>query len=153
MIDLERLKYRAKDIENGQWVYGQLVAPSEGYYIVTEDDEYEVDPETLGQCTTVKDNTGKYIYEGDIVECVSWNEYWNIIDRNGNNIRDNFRRFMSVVWKNGAFRLLERFDDVMKPSTWDMIMDGDLSVIGNIHDNPGLDNNKSFIDRVINGGT
>lgn len=150
MIDLERTKFRAKDIETGQWVYGQLVAPSEGYYIVTEDDEYEIDPETLGQYTTVKDNIGNYIYEGDIVECVSWNEYFSIT-KDDKTIQSSFRRIMSVIWKNGAFKLLETFDGVMPPNTWDMIVDGDLSVIGNIHDNPGLDSNKLFLDRIIEG--
>jgi uncharacterized phage protein (TIGR01671 family) len=150
MIDLERTKFRAKDVETGEWVYGQLVAPIDGYYIVNEDDEYEIDPETLGQCTTVKDCKKNDIYEGDIVECVSWNEYFSIT-KDGKTIENPFRRIMSVIWKDGAFRLLEKFDGVMKPSVWDMIVNFDLSVIGNIYDNPGLDSNKSFLNRIIEG--
>ena len=141
--------YRGKDFETGSWVYGQLVVVLDTYYIVNDDDEYLIDPNTLGQYTTVNDVNDNKIFEGDVVECVSWNEFFCYNTESGT-VKNPFRRKLSIIWKDGAFKLKETFNDTfMKPSFWDISMKdnkGDLTVIGNIHDNPGLELNGSIFD-------
>nr|DAU33350.1 MAG TPA: YopX protein [Caudoviricetes sp.] len=84
----DRYLFRGKRIDNGEWVHGYLFDDGfengrvfiggiviEKYngtacddWNVTGINFYEIDPNTICQCTGIKDKNGKLIFENDILE-------------------------------------------------------------------------------------
>ena len=144
----ERFLFRGKRKDNGEWVYGNLIKrkiwSSEFYVIRVEDNgfdsyvEYEVIPETVGQCTGLEDKNGKLIFNGDVLKGFT---YPFLSD-------GDYDYYALVVWSKDycAFRLRT----IKAPqSKVRGISDGntefinnwnsdDWEVIGNDYDNPEL---------------
>lgn len=99
-----------------------------------------VDSATVGEFTGLTDKYNREIYEGDIVECVSWNEYFT--SPSTGEVLQPFRRRMYVDFRNGAFKMIEPMPEPLKDNVWDIIYNGDIEVIGNIYDNLDLINIK-----------
>jgi uncharacterized phage protein (TIGR01671 family) len=141
---MREIKYRGKSVNDGRWVYGYYVksdTPIESWILtyvrhkrgcVTARGGWEVQYDSVGQFTGLYDVNGNEIYEGDIVECVSWNEYFS--DVSTGKVMEPFRRTMVVEYRNGAFKMIEKRPQPLEDAVWDIVFDGDLEVVGNIHD-------------------
>ena len=124
----DRYLFRGKRKDGQGWIEGDLVhtrTTTQGVEteIYTLDMSYEVDPETVGQCTGLKDKNGKLIYEGDIVKGLF-----------------NFGlEIMSVcTFKDGAFGLTAKQCGAYHLSAFTSLWEVQYEVLGNIHDNPNL---------------
>lgn len=124
----DRYLFRGKRKDGQGWIEGDLVhtrTTTQGVVteIYTFDMSYEVDPETVGQCTGLKDKNGKLIYEGDIVKGLF-----------------NFGlEIMSVcTFKDGAFGLTAKQCGAYHFSAFTSLWEVQYEVLGNIHDNPEL---------------
>lgn len=100
-----RYLYRAKRIDNGEWVEGYLLYPfcmekgNESYYFYVNDSldffcRCVVDASTICQCTAMPDKNKKLVFEHDIVWDsderafyeIIWNQEdmcWNVEDADG----------------------------------------------------------------------
>jgi len=119
---MREIKFRGKRVDNGQWVYGDItrIFPA-GKIIGIVDWEFrivhEVDPETVGQYTGLKDKNGIEIYEGDIIRI------------------EGFSEPMTVYFKDGCFGWGKQH---YGKYSFDPFGIEQLEVIGNIFDNPEL---------------
>lgn len=135
---MREIKFRGKRLyENKDWKYGFLYLykdsiGKEFYNILNEKeqvvvDEFgstvptftNVDKNSIGQYTGLKDKNGKEIYEGDILPFTMYDlktEYYYIVFRNGEFEAIN-KQDTNFIWRD-AWRESE--------------------VIGNIYDNPKL---------------
>jgi uncharacterized phage protein (TIGR01671 family) len=112
----DRFKFRGLT-KNNEWCYGSLLYYAGDAQIWEQDGKnYIVNPETVGQCTGLKDKNGKLIYEGDIVRDINIPSYFYI-----------------VVWFKGGFYLKSTVSN-----SFLMFDTTQQEVIGNIYENPEL---------------
>lgn len=133
-----RYLFRAKRIDNGEWVEGYLSYPfctkkgNESYYFYAKDSlgffcRCVVDASTICQCTGLKDKNDKLIFENDIVS------YWDSYStENGLAEADCIGK---VVWDDEtiSFQVTNR----LSAESWE-VLDDECSVVGNAIDNPEL---------------
>ena len=141
---MREILFKAKRIDNGEWVEGYLVKACQntypnGYEIIDKNginyDEldcwqssftsYEVDEKTICQYTGLVDKNGNKIWENDICST------------------DIKRPYAIVEFRNGCFMYnlndgAKDYYDIMMPT--EPLVDSDkyTEVIGNIFDNPEL---------------
>jgi uncharacterized phage protein (TIGR01671 family) len=114
--------FRGKRKDNGEWVYGDLIWACTGEkFIVTSHlaefanesiyEWLEIEPETAGQDTGLKDKNIRKIFDGDIL-------YWN----------RGFDMYSAVEYQNGSFWSGET-----------LLVDSlEEEVVGNIYENADL---------------
>ena len=131
---MRTIKFRGKRIDNGEWVYGDLIhGINKGSLFIcvfnTNGDHKceKVIPETVGQFTGLTDKNGVEIYEWDMVHI-------SISDLNNKFYESNSDE--SVEFQNGCFGVTFGWHgDFIK---FDGFHNTTFEVIGNIHDNPEL---------------
>ena len=130
---MRQIKFRAKSIYTNKWVYGNLRIFGERAYISAVDShaQSEVLLSTVGQFTGLTDCNGKQIYEGDIIKV------------------DELAMPCEVIWydKTASFQLryhVEGGFNIPKDALglWVQDYKSVITVVGNIHDNPELFNEK-----------
>lgn len=104
---------------DGIWVKGYL---ADEKHIVSAEDGYEclIDPETICQCTGLKDKNGNLIWENDVVDL-----------KIGKAV---------VIWDKAEWRIKWIKDTIWRRDLhfWDNEDDWKCEVIGNTFDNPEL---------------
>lgn len=74
---MREILFRAKRIDNGEWVEGYLVKYPSGKVVIFKECgeppdillRCEIDPETICQYTGLTDKNGKKVFIGDIIRC------------------------------------------------------------------------------------
>ena len=134
---MREIKFKAKRIDNDNWVYGDLVHDIAEHNAprICIDREYStgttfvanaprVNYKTIGQYTGLTDKNGKEIYEGDILKI-----HIPIIP--------NTKPFYGFVGYGRAnFCLFDKYG--MQRAKLDTISKEEMEVIGNIYDNKEL---------------
>lgn len=127
----DRYLFKAKSIDNGEWIVGGLVrygfTGKEKYYIVPDyaSDLYamEIDPNTICQCTGLKDKNGNLIWENDIVRT----------------IYDGIEHIYQVIWDKSELDFKATNGKEFYKSNFEYLpCCEEVEVIGNTFDNPEL---------------
>lgn len=126
----DRYLFKAKRLDNGEWIVGYLYRLSENNppFIMLRKygESYEVDEHTICQCTGLKDKNGKLIWENDIVA------YWDAYStESGLSEADCIGK---VLWDDEtmSFQVTNR----LSAESYEVL--DECSVIGNIFGNPEL---------------
>ena len=143
----ERYLFRAKRKDSGEWVFGGLsYCEKTGAYFITNMGKdhisyigyhQEVNPDTICQCTGLKDKSGKLIWENDIVSC-KHEKYigTDVLDSKMHKYTRNYAIEFENTFCNYGLRFRNKSIHFRcKQSTLCM---HDCEVCGNVFDNPDL---------------
>lgn len=124
-MNIQNIKFKAKRLDNGEWVEGDLTKDSNGVKIIEHTDKANnwiaVIPSTVCQFTGLKDCGGTPIYEHDLLRC----------EKSGS--------IFEVVWNqvNASFSLVDTEYPVLYPTNTlgRMWRNRKLKVVGNEFEN------------------
>lgn len=141
---MRTIKFKAKTLEDGEWIVGDLVCVLCEACIKPESKSEEllpicrkVDPETVCQFTGFLDKNGKEIYEGDMLRsdtypfsCTGDNQYDNYYGAIGWSEEEAL--FYIVAIKNPKSSVRGISDGISDSVSQNKMQD--FEVIGNVHD-------------------
>lgn len=139
---LRIIKFRGKHIETGVWLYGSLYDDDGEMYILPnfpgsaiDYEDYQVDPNTVGEYLGRDDADGKPLYEGDVFTVGG--KYPKVI-----RYIPEWHSFCVANLDTITDPLTARWSDVCKyqqpaPNWWKDFKD-EIRIIGNEYDNPEL---------------
>lgn len=151
----DRYLFKAKRIDNREWVQGYLYGIWEKRYILwgmTNDipDMIEVDPSTICQCTGLKDKNGKLIWENDVVDFLG-HKGTVVFERGGFGIgyqkNIDWEEIQANIMRvTGCENILYACENDNYISLWEIYWNfndeddsvNTVEVIGNVFDNPEL---------------
>lgn len=145
---MNKYKFRGKRVDNGEWVYGNvvlsngvdkeyeaLIIPNVNSYMFTNDNDlgfenwFMVLKETIGQYTGLNDKNGVEIYDGDAVSINHSNYYDPEFEE-----EPMYKKWNGIVTKeNGGGYIVFQSEDSYAPSLTNIRII-DIEVIGNIHE-------------------
>lgn len=142
---MDRYLYKAKRLDNGEWVQGVPFKVEGKWVLLINDNEnllrvhyieenmwtaeiyaIEVDPTTICQCTGLKDKNGKLIWKNDIAS------YSDLITRD--------KKIICIEWNKMKASFVREYRSPMglQYLYLDEYIASRMEVIGNIFDNPEL---------------
>lgn len=137
---MREIKFRGKRLDNGEWVYGDYHHRAGGVHCIIDMQPdfqgkvvyvvIQVDAETIGQFTGLRDKNDKEIYEGDIVK---WILTMPEVGVNGGYEEYETEEIGEIKWDAGALQLGDYCAAGFAYESEDY-----ADIIGNIHDNPEL---------------
>lgn len=151
----DRYLFKAKRIDNREWVQGYLYGIWEKRYILwgmTNDipDMIEVEPSTICQCTGLKDKNGKLIWENDVVDFLG-HKGTVVFERGGFGIgyqkNIDWEEIQANIMRvTGCENILYACENDNYISLWEIYWNfndeddsvNTVEVIGNVFDNPEL---------------
>ena len=151
---MREILFRGKRIDNCEWVYGSFCMDAreqfnglcgvDGFIRLYDKAKgkmqtYEVDRETVGQYTGLKDKNGKRIFEGDIIKSDNGKQSSISVVKFGEYYPKMFYAMMDIYFPiaqhinaNGFFAESTKHEDMI------LFKSPFFEIIGNVHDNPEL---------------
>lgn len=140
---MREILFRGKRMDNGEWVYGNLVRGcDEKYAYIVEFGNKELCrnyvnaiPETVGQYTGLTDKNGKKIFEGDMIK-----PFDDEIDKMV--VEFNLGQFLLCLYGERGYMAEYGWEESGNYGCFEAeplsSYGDDIEVIGNIHDSPEL---------------
>lgn len=117
-MKIEDIKFKAKRLDNGEWVEGDIMHTIEDTIIIEIDGVgvHVIEPSTVCQFTGLKDCRGEELFEHDIIHFIG------------------FRHTAELIWSEDNYAFMVASEN--EPLYWlpDVLEIGKIEVVGNKFD-------------------